>query len=44
MFMTLGAKIKSQDVHAFTKHINSVNSYAKFTRGDTKEGKLPFLD
>ena len=35
------SNIKSQ---AFTKHINSVNSYVKFTREDTKNRKLPFLD
>lgn len=36
-------KIKSQEIEAFTEHINSVDKKIKFTREDTKENKLPFL-
>ena len=37
-------KIKTHEVIPFTDHINSVDNNIKFTREDTKENRLPFLD
>jgi len=37
-------KIQTQEVEAFTEHINLVDSNIKFTREDAKDQKLPFLD
>ena len=37
-------KIKIQDLHPFTEHINSVDKNIKFTREDVKDNHLPFLD
>ena len=37
-------KIKSQELEAFTQHINSVDSNIHFTREDVKDNRLPFLD
>ncbi|XP_050924570.1 uncharacterized protein LOC127140827 [Lates calcarifer] len=37
-------KIKTKEVQAFSKHINSVDSNIKFTREDAKNNSLPFLD
>ncbi|XP_070835613.1 uncharacterized protein [Chaetodon trifascialis] len=37
-------KIQSQEVQAFTEHINSVDKNIKFTREDVKDMSLPFLD
>ncbi|XP_040922260.1 uncharacterized protein LOC121200823, partial [Toxotes jaculatrix] len=37
-------KIKTQDLQAFTEHINSVDKNIKFTREDVKDNHLPFLD
>lgn len=37
-------KIKTQEVRAFTEHINSVDINMKFTREDVKDSHLPFLD
>ncbi|KAM7378702.1 hypothetical protein PAMP_004307 [Pampus punctatissimus] len=37
-------KIKTQEVQAFTEHINSVDRNIKFTREDVKDNSLPFLD
>ena len=36
--------IKIQEVQAFTDHINAVDTNIKFTREDTKDNKLTFLD
>ncbi|KAL3972435.1 transcription elongation factor S-II [Sarotherodon galilaeus] len=37
-------KIKTQEVESFTAHINAVDKNIKFTREDTKDNCLPFLD
>lgn len=37
-------KIKIQELESFTAHINTVDRNAKFTREDTKDNSLPFLD
>ncbi len=37
-------KIKTQEVQAFTEHINSVDKNIKFTREDVRDSHLPFLD
>ncbi|KAK7925859.1 hypothetical protein WMY93_008169 [Mugilogobius chulae] len=37
-------KIKKQDLEAFTSHINAVDSNIKFTREDSKDNQLAFLD
>ncbi|XP_023821902.1 uncharacterized protein LOC111949272, partial [Oryzias latipes] len=37
-------KIKSQEVETFTDHINAVDKNIKFTREDTKDNTLAFLD
>ena len=37
-------KIKTQEVEAFTEHMNLVDSNIKFTWEDAKDNKLPFLD
>ncbi len=37
-------KIKTQEVQAFTEHINSVDKNIKFTREDVEDNGLPFLD
>ena len=34
----------SQEVEAFRKHLNSVDSNIKFTKEDMKENRLPFLE
>ncbi|XP_033182429.1 uncharacterized protein LOC117153005 [Anabas testudineus] len=37
-------KIKIQEVQSFTDHINSVDTNISFTREDTKDNRLAFLD
>ncbi|XP_049914604.1 uncharacterized protein LOC126398968 [Epinephelus moara] len=37
-------KIKTQEMQAFTQHIDSVDRNIKFTREDVKDNGLPFLD
>ncbi|XP_054645213.1 uncharacterized protein LOC129188546 [Dunckerocampus dactyliophorus] len=36
--------IKKQEIQSFTDHINAVDTNIKFTREDTKENQLAFLD
>ncbi len=43
MWMTLGQN-QTQEVRAFTEHINSVDMNTKFTIEDVKDNHLPFLD
>lgn len=37
-------KIKTEEVEAFTEHLNAVESNIKFTREDAKENHLALLD
>ncbi|XP_033181822.1 uncharacterized protein LOC117152842, partial [Anabas testudineus] len=37
-------KIKTQELQSFTDHINSVDTNISFTREDTKDNRLAFLD